>query len=94
MKDEGFTDEDLKELQVFGPVGCDQCTQGYKGRVGIYQVMPVSEAMGRIIMEGGNAMQLEEQAAREGINDLRRSGLMKVMQGVTSLDEINRVTKD
>ncbi len=94
LKEEGFTDDDLNDLKVFGPVGCDQCTQGYKGRVGIYQVMPVSEAMGRIIMEGGNSMELEQQAAREGVNNLRRSGLMKVMQGVTSLDEINRVTKD
>ncbi|MDN3517431.1 type IV-A pilus assembly ATPase PilB [Aquisalimonas lutea] len=94
LREEGFTEEDLKDLTVYAPVGCDQCTQGYKGRVGIYQVMPVSEAMGRIIMEGGNAMQLEDQAAKEGIDDLRRSGLGKVRQGVTSLDEINRVTKD
>ncbi len=94
LKKEGFADADLDDLTVYAPVGCDQCNQGYKGRVGIYQAMPVSEAMGRIIMEGGNAMQLEEQAAREGINDLRRSGLMKVMQGVTSLDEVNRVTKE
>jgi len=91
---EGFTETDIQDLTIYGHVGCEQCNQGYKGRVGIYQVMPVSEEMGRIIMEGGNAMQLEHQAAKEGINDLRRSGLMKVMQGVTSLDEINRVTKD
>lgn len=91
---EGFTEEDLPGLKVYGPVGCDQCTGGYKGRIGIYQVMPVSEAMGRIIMEGGNAMQLADQARREGIADLRQSGLKKVKDGITSLEEINRVTKD
>lgn len=91
---EGFTEEDLPGLKIYGPVGCDQCTGGYKGRVGIYQVMPVSEAMGRIIMEGGNAMQLADQARREGIADLRQSGLKKVKDGITSLEEINRVTKD
>ncbi len=91
---EGFTEEDLKDFTLYGPKGCDQCTLGYKGRVGIYQVMPVSEAMERIIMSGGNALELEDQARKEGVNDLRRSGLLKVMQGVTSLDEINRVTKD
>ncbi len=91
---EGFTEEDLEGLKLFAPVGCDQCSGGYKGRVGIYQVMPVSEDIQRIILEGGNAMQIAEQAERDGIADLRRSGLRKVMQGVTGLDEINRVTKD
>ncbi len=92
---EGFTEEDLAENPTFyGPKGCDQCTLGYKGRVGIYQVMPVSEAMGRIIMENGNSLQLADQAEKEGVRDLRRSGLMKVLQGVTSIEEINRVTKD
>ena len=81
-------------LQLYGPKGCEQCNEGYKGRVGIYQVMPISEAMGRIIMEGGNSMQLADQAKKESINDLRRSGLIKVKNGVTSLEEINRVTKD
>ena len=92
---EGFTEAEVKAgVRVYGPVGCDQCNGGYKGRVGIYQVMPVSEEMGRIIMEGGNAIQLADQAAREGIPDLRRSGLKKVKDGITSLDEINRVTKE
>ncbi|MDH5446360.1 MAG: type IV-A pilus assembly ATPase PilB [Gammaproteobacteria bacterium] len=95
LLEEGFTEKDIKQgLKVFGPVGCDQCTDGYRGRVGIYQVMPVSETMGRIIMEGGNAIQLAEQAKKEGIPDLRQSGLRKVRDGVTSLDEINRVTID
>jgi type IV pilus assembly protein PilB len=92
---EGFTDEQLaEEATIYGPVGCSNCTNGYKGRVGIYQVMPVSETMGRMIMEGCNSMQLADQADEEGIPDLRKSGLKKVLQGVTSLEEINRVTKD
>ncbi|MGA7800965.1 MAG: type IV-A pilus assembly ATPase PilB [Gammaproteobacteria bacterium] len=94
LVEEGFKPEEIASLKVYGPVGCDHCTAGYKGRVGIYQVMPVSEAMGRIIMEGGNAMQLADQAAKEGVADLRESGLNKIRQGVTSLDEINRVTKE
>ncbi len=68
------------------------CNEGYKGRVGIFQVMEVSEAMGRIIMEGGNAMQIADQANTEGVIDLRRAGLNKVKEGVISLEEVNRVT--
>ncbi|MFW5954583.1 MAG: type IV-A pilus assembly ATPase PilB [Guyparkeria sp.] len=95
LRREGFTAEDLAESpKLFRAEGCDQCTNGYKGRVGIYQVMPVSEAMGRIIMEGGNAIDIADQASKEGIDDLRRSGLKKVLAGVTSLEEVNRVTKD
>lgn len=89
---EGFTEEDLAEnFTVYGHAGCDQCHEGYKGRVGIYQVMPISEAMGRIIMQNGNAMQLADQARKEGIPNLRQSGLKKIRQGLTSLEEINRV---
>ncbi|UCE88257.1 MAG: type IV-A pilus assembly ATPase PilB [Pseudomonadota bacterium] len=92
---EGFTETEINAgLKVHGPAGCDQCNEGYKGRVGIYQVMPVSEEMGRIIMEGGNSLQLAAQAGKEGIPDLRKSGLKKVKDGVTSLDELNRVTKE
>jgi len=91
---EGFTQEELPDLKIFGPVGCDQCTNGYKGRVGIYQVMPVSEESGRIIMAGGNSLEIADQARKEGHNDLRRSGLNKVKEGLTSLEEINRITKD
>jgi type IV pilus assembly protein PilB len=94
LLEEGFKEEDINEMTVYKAVGCDQCTNGYKGRVGIYQVMPISEAMGRIIMEGGNAMNLADQARSEGIADLRESGLKKVKDGVTSLEEVNRVTKD
>ena len=92
--EEGFTEAEADGLKVYAPVGCDQCSDGYKGRVGIYQVMPVSEAMSKIIMENGNALQLAEQAKADGVPDLRASGLKKVKDGVTSLDEINRVTKD
>ncbi len=92
---EGFTAEDIDGgMQIMGPVGCARCTDGYKGRVGIYQVMQVSEEMGRIIMAGGNAVQLADQAEEEGVWDLRRSGLQKVKDGITSLEEINRVTID
>ena len=93
---EGFTDEDIAdpEFAVYEAEGCDQCTNGYKGRVGIYQVMPVSEEMGRIIMEGGNSIQIADQAAKEGIWDLRKSALHKVKNGLTSLTEANRVTLD
>ena len=93
LEKEGFDADDLEEgLTIFGPVGCKSCNDGYKGRVGIFQVMEVSEAMGRIIMEGGNAMQIADQAANEGVIDLRRAGLNKVKEGVTSLEEVNRVT--
>ena len=90
---EGFTQEEIDAgLTIFGPKGCRSCNEGYKGRVGIFQVMEVSEAMGRIIMEGGNAMQIADQAEKEGVIDLRRAGLNKVKDGVTSLEEVNRVT--
>src|SRR5210317_1579917 len=92
---EGFTEQQIDAgLTIYGPVGCSQCNSGYKGRVGVYQVMPGSEDIGRIIMEGGNAMQIAEQAAVEGVWDLRRAGLQKVLDGVTGLEEINRVTID
>jgi type IV pilus assembly protein PilB len=90
----GFREDQLKDLTIYSPVGCDSCTGGYKGRVGIYQVMPVSEEMGRLIMEGGNSMQLEAQAKKEGVDDLRASGLRKVASGITSLEEVDRVTKE
>jgi len=93
LEKEGFEADDLDQgLTVFGPKGCKSCNDGYKGRVGIFQVMEVSETMGRIIMEDGNAMQIADQAATEGVHDLRRAGLNKVKEGVTSLEEINRVT--
>lgn len=93
LEKEGFEAGDLDDgLTIFGPKGCKSCNEGYKGRLGIFQVMEVSETMGRIIMEGGNAMQIADQAATEGVIDLRRAGLNKVRDGLTSLEEINRVT--
>ncbi len=95
LRKEGFNDDDIKGgLTIFGPVGCKSCNDGYKGRLGIFQVMEVSEIMGRLIMEGGNAMQIADQATKEGVVDLRRAGLNKVKEGLTSLEEINRVTID
>ena len=89
--EEGFAEAEADSLKLYKAVGCDQCTEGYKGRVGIYQVMPISEEMGRIIMSGGNAIDIADQAKKEGIPDLHDSALEKVRQGVTSLEEINRV---
>ena len=94
LLEEGFKEEELPGLKIYKPVGCDQCDSGYKGRVGIYQVMPISDEMSRIIMAEGNAIQLADQAQKEGINDLRQSGLLKVKQGITSLEDVNRVTKE
>jgi type IV pilus assembly protein PilB len=90
---EGFTAEEIREgLSLYKPVGCAQCTDGYKGRTGLYQVMPVSEEIQRIILQNGNAVDIAKQSASEGIPDLRRSGLEKVKSGITSLDEINQCT--
>ena len=91
---QGFSEDETKDLTIYKAVGCDQCNHGYKGRVGIYEVMPISDGIGRIIMESGNSIQIADQARREGVNDLRRSGLNKVRMGLTSLEEINRVTTD
>jgi type IV pilus assembly protein PilB len=90
---EGFTRADIDAgMTIFTAKGCSQCTAGYKGRVGIYQVMPCSEQIGRIIMEGGNAIQIAQEAKKEGVTDLRSSALKKVKDGITGLEEINRVT--
>jgi len=95
LLEEGFAPEDVEAgITVYKPVGCNRCNAGYKGRVGIFEVVRISEAMGRLIMEGGTAMQLADQARRDGFSDLRHSGLRKVKAGVTSLAEVNRVTKD
>jgi type IV pilus assembly protein PilB len=88
----GFREDELDGLTVFGPQGCDSCTDGYKGRVGIFQVMPISEEMGKLIMQGGSQHEIEAQAEKEGVADLRQSGLRKVKSGVTSLAEVERVT--
>lgn len=90
----GFIQEELSSLTIYKAVGCEKCTNGYKGRVGIYQVMTLSENMCSLILNGGNALQLTQLSKEEGINDLRASGLNKVRQGITSLEEIDRVTKE
>jgi type IV pilus assembly protein PilB len=93
LRKEGFQETDIANgIRIYGPKGCSSCTDGYKGRVGLYQVMEVSEEIGRIIMTGGNALDITKQSAKEGVWDLRRSGLEKVRNGLTSLEEINSVT--
>jgi type IV pilus assembly protein PilB len=90
---EGFQEEDVAAgLRIYIPKGCSACTDGYKGRVGIYQVLPVTESISRIILAGGSAVDIGKQAASEGVWDLRRSGLEKVKAGLTSIQEINSVT--
>jgi type IV pilus assembly protein PilB len=90
---EGFQEADVNAgIKIFAPKGCQSCTDGYKGRVGIYQVLPVTEAIARIILAAGSAVDISDQAAKEGVWDLRRSGLEKVRAGLTSLEEVNSVT--
>ncbi len=93
----GFEEADLDgSWQLYGPKegGCDMCNGGYKGRVGIYQVMPVSDAMSRLIMKNGTAHDIADQARKEGIRDLRQSGLLKIKQGHTSIEEVLSVTNE
>ena len=95
LKEEGFTAEQISaNPDLYKAVGCDQCSDGYKGRVGIYQVMPISDEIGRIIMDNGTAIDVADQAKKDGVDDLRQSAIKKVIAGLTSLEEINRVTKD
>ncbi|BCD86756.1 type 4 fimbrial assembly protein PilB [Pseudomonas solani] len=91
---EGFPEDKIGTFKIFGPVGCDNCKGGYKGRVGIYEVVKNTPSLQRIIMEEGNSIDIAAQMRKDGFNDLRNSGLLKAMQGVTSLEEVNRVTKD
>jgi len=95
LLDAGFTQEEIDAgLTIYEAVGCDSCNEGYKGRVGIYQVMPMLEDIQKIVLQGGNALQIAEVARKAGVNDLRASALLKAKKGVTSLAEIDRVTKD
>jgi len=94
LHEEGFSDDALTGAMLYQPVGCNQCTLGYRGRLGIYEVMPLRARIGRLIMQEANAMDIDEAARQEGYPDLRRSGLQKVLEGLTSLEEVNRVTKD
>ncbi|WP_462157231.1 type IV-A pilus assembly ATPase PilB [Pseudoalteromonas sp. GB56] len=89
---QGFTPDQIVNLSIFKPKGCDECTEGYKGRVGIYEVMPITPKIAEIIMRGGNSLEIAAVAKQEGVNNLRASGLKKAAQGVTSLVEVNRVT--
>jgi type IV pilus assembly protein PilB len=91
---EGFRKEEVDGLQLFDAVGCQNCNEGYKGRVGIYQVMPMTEEIAKIVLSGGNAIQIAYAAHEMGVADLRMSAMKKARDGVTSLAEINRVTKD
>jgi type IV pilus assembly protein PilB len=92
----GFAEEDLDgSWQAYGPKGCDRCLDtGYKGRIGVYEVMPISDEMRQIIMHNGTALDIAEQAQKEGVRTLRQSGLLKVRQGLTSLEEIEAVTNE
>jgi len=88
----GFSATDLEDLTIFTAVGCDQCTRGYRGRTGIFQVMPIGHEIAELIMQGGNETGVEKIARQQHLLDLRQSGLLKVKAGITSLEEIERVT--
>ncbi|WP_230658727.1 type IV-A pilus assembly ATPase PilB [Psychrobacter sp. I-STPA10] len=92
----GFTEEDLSDPDniIYEPVGCAECREGYKGRVGVYEVMKINEDISRIIMEDGNAIAIKDAALKNGFRDLRRSGILKVLQGLTSIQEMYRVTSE
>lgn len=90
----GFDEDEISDVDLYKPGGCTECNEGYRGRAGVFQVMPITEQISRIILEEGNAMRIADQAKHEGINDLRRSALNKVKEGITDIIEINRVTKD
>lgn len=94
LVDEGFTENQLKKLTIYGPVGCDQCNKGYKGRVGIYEVVKLTPKLQSIVMEDGNSIQIAKIAQEEGFNNLRQSGIKKVVAGLTTLEEVNRVTME
>ncbi|MBA1213847.1 MULTISPECIES: type IV-A pilus assembly ATPase PilB [Pseudomonas] len=91
---EGFKEEEVGSFTLYQPIGCEDCNAGYRGRVGIYEVVKITPALQQMIMEEGNSIEIAARMRKEGFNDLRRSGLVKAMQGITSLEEINRVTKD
>ncbi len=96
LEKEGFTEEDMKTIDLKHPniKGCGSCNSGYKGRVGIYEVVRITPKIASLIMEGANSLTIGKQAREEGFPDLRRSALIKAAAGVTSLEEVNRVTKD
>ncbi len=94
LLDMGFKQEDIQEMTIYEGVGCDHCNNGYKGRVGLFEVLPVTKEIGQIIMEGGNSLDIENMARTQGMTTIREAGLRQVKDGVSSLEEINRVSKD
>lgn len=90
---EGFSEDEISTLQLYGPGTCERCSKGYKGRMGIFEVMPITRELSTIIMEGGNTIDIANQAKKEGVSSLRESGQKKVREGTTSLSELNRVFK-
>lgn len=92
MLRQGFSEEQVKTAKIFKAVGCDQCTGGYKGRTGVYEVMPITDNIADLIMQGSSSLEIAKQARRDGINSLRQSALLKVLKGTISLAEANRVT--
>jgi type IV pilus assembly protein PilB len=95
LVDAGFAEEEVDGSWVaYRPVGCSACNNGYKGRLGIYQVMPITEEIQRIILRDGSALEIAEQAKREGVRSLRDAGLHKVKLGLTSLEEVLAVTNE
>ncbi|XKH61403.1 type IV-A pilus assembly ATPase PilB [Halomonas sediminis] len=94
LEKQGLTPEEIATATIYKPVGCKHCTQGYKGRVGIYEVVPITDSMRQLVMRDANSFEIDAQARQEGYPSLHRSGLLKVMQGITSLEEVNRVSKE
>ena len=94
LREIGFAEDELDDITIYGPVGCDKCVNGYKGRTGIYEVVKMTEGLSRIIMSDGNSIEISDKARSEGYPDLRAAGLKKAKDGVTSLEEVNRVTSN
>lgn len=92
LLNQGFSPDQIQDIKLFKPVGCEHCTGGYKGRVGIYEVIKITPKISSIIMEGGNSLDIAQQCQKEGFNNLRQSGLQKALSGMTSMEEVNRVT--
>lgn len=94
LENEGFSKEQMQNLRLYGPVGCSHCHKGYKGRIGIYEVVKMTPKLQSIVMESGNSLEISAVAQEQGFNNLRQSGLNKVIQGITTLEEVNRVTTE
>jgi type IV pilus assembly protein PilB len=90
----GFKESDLLDIKLYKSVGCNQCTNGYRGRVGLFEVLPMTKTLGQLIMSGGNSLEILKIAQSEGMLTIFESGLEKVRQGITTIEEVNRVTVD